>query len=231
MKRRTVLRNVAGATVGGAALAGEAAGRSPAETGSKHRELRADYDAVEPVLRSFEEHAADLLEDLREEGVLRSADASQLAAVREGNLADDERVRVMSTFDERTETPTAVIRVSEAFDGGEAKVFVLPEAGRSYAILEYDSGERVLRKQDVGIECDYAGTKTICTNDVCNSGTDSCAQILYCSWEHTVQETYDVWNCGGHKEEELLTTVCTSDCCRNAGGTGCGCNLAGCSRF
>ncbi len=237
VKRRDILVNVTGAAVGGVALSGIAGADVSAETDVDHEGLRRKYGSTERVADVVETHASDLLAELAEEGLVGSVDPRELPALRAGvePAVDDDPVRVMSTVDGKTDTPTAVVRVTEPFPGGVTQVFVLPEAGRRYATIDYDDGERRLWRSD-GVDCTYSHQEVVCSNDSCLTKNQNCLSAP-CTVTYYVEETYDVYECEDcttgswcetYEERRLQTTVCTHDCCEDS-GYGCECQSFGCS--
>lgn len=247
MKRRNVLQAITGTVVGGTALSGAAAAaREPTEVESAHAQLRTEYGTVRAVQASFEAQAGDLIRSLAREDLLDVADVTRFRAFREDEPLDERGgVRVMSTVDHRTEIPTAVLRVSERFDRGETTVFVMPEAGRSYATIEYDDGTKTLRvgtNEEVSPDCyhthgdwEYVGTDISCDYDDACDGESACEGG--CALTYYNQKTYEVYECGNlyycssetyectTTRRELIDTTCTQECCSHSGPL---CGMCGC---
>lgn len=237
MQRRDVLRNVTGAAAGSVALSGLATGETVTESESDLAHLQREYESADDIVGAFESHADDMLAELESEGFVESADVTDLNALdgEDGLSAESEDVRVMSTVDGETGTPTAVVRVTERFSDGETNVFVLPEAGRQYATIEYDDGREELWRSNAD-NCEFSHENEVCTGDDCLTKNQNCWKVLPCVVTYYVQDTYKVYECADcgtsgcqtWTKEEFHSSVCTNDCCQDS-GNGCGCSSFGCS--
>lgn len=269
MRRRDILRNgialigtgIVGSGLAQAALADAGSDAESVERrrqGAAHRQYQSLYDRVGDVTEAVEAYAAPLVVDLHDDGFLDAVDASELAFVTDGQapIEGHSDVEVMSTVDHETGTPTAVLRIVEETPEATTTVFVLPQAGRSYATIEPETGSKRLRlgpgndgyvtNDDVGTLCDwhdyhgdweYVGQTTECTDEVCYSDWDECGDLV-CTWEHHYQDEYEVYECGkvdycdgstiecSVTKEEFVGQSCSSDCCEEL-ASGC-CGSAGC---
>lgn len=247
MKRRDVLRNLSSAAIGISAFAGISSAQESPQEEPAHVAIRSQYDTIETVKSSFKEHTQNLLNILANQDLVNTNDVSMLEtfvklddvggdAIKnlDENQKNSEGLIVTSTFDEKTETPTAVIRVTEEFSGGKTKIFALPEADRSYAIIKRDSGEDRLIYPNLSSGCEFSHYEYSCSSEVCNSGTDMCSPWpgvwVTCDWKHYVREQYAVYWCSADNStyKELEYRYCSNECCSNA-GEGCHCPSAGCS--
>lgn len=227
-------------------MSSNASGQTLADE-SPHAHLRDEYDDVNVITDHFHKHAADLLDQLSEEDLVSGRDMSQFDAIEYGSdsLEEAEDVHVMSTVDSTTGIPTAVLRVTEEFENGTTNVFVLPEAGRSYATIEYDTGKKVLK---TAVSENEAETSDATTEETCEfqktttncDMSDSCethVACTICSWGYFILETWDHYECtrynqtpsGPVKEtyqtKELVDTTCSTECCESGN---CGLCPGGC---
>lgn len=237
MKRRDIIKSFS-AAVGGVAFTAPAAASSRLEENPEHAQLRDQYTTLERVRTSFEAHGSQLLEQLADEGLLDAAAISEFESVATDIEAveDHDEIKVMSTVDDETGEQTAVLRVTEEFEGGKTEVFVMPEVEQSYARIEYDSGETTLKMDgapadgDVTTnktECEYVETETECTSDSCDMSTDceNMPDYAVCRWTFNEEQVYEVSECTSTKQtpeglskktwtsRKLVDSYCSTDCC------------------
>ncbi|GAB3020576.1 hypothetical protein GCM10025298_05160 [Natronobiforma cellulositropha] len=244
------MRGISAATAGNVTLAaiGAAQARPDRDVSPPDDEedtwkaaLESEYDTIDAVVDAFESYADELFSLLVDEGYVDTHDSADLHAVQNSDsLAETDAITVMSTADEQTRTETAVLRIDEPFDGGVASLFVLPEAGRQYARISYDDGEKTLLSvpdqpdteaqvyaHHNGSGCpswEFAGTETECTDVECNWGLDCDGMgdeepIFVCGWSYYEEETYEVYECesGSGERRELVHTTCSGNCCEEHG--------------
>ena len=233
MKRRDLLKGASAAFGGGVATSSVAAAEPPESTKPPHASLRDEYESPADIVSPFETHAEPLLAELSEDGLLSTSSISGLAPdADEPEIESRDSIEVMSTRDDETDVPTAVLRVSERFEDGRTDVFVMPEAERSYARIEYDSGEQVLRlgrspaeskTVSTSADCVHTGTTTRCSSEQCDTFL-SCGDR--CPTHFNKIDIFEHFECtetvqlpDGSEGTETYTTKqfvssdCSPDCC------------------
>lgn len=211
-------------------LSTAAAGRSVDRGRASHVRLRSRYETHAAVQRVLDSHASDLLDRLEAADLLPTADVSELDAFATDSdaVADADAVEVMSTVDHRTGVETAVVRVTQRTEDADLDLFVLPEAGRSYATVDQRGGGKFLisdsddeADDEVSTMVDehqYHGdwefqyTTTECTSDNCTGGHNDCNSdhwMLTCSWNFYTEEVYEVYECG---KVDLYPDGSTEEC-------------------
>lgn len=266
LKRRTVLRNISISAVGGGFLSKDLINLNNYDSENL---LEDKYKSIDHIRAALEENTEALLRKLFDRNLINTTDIDGLSVfiryekynvselfVHRNNRDIPEDIVVMSTFDEQTETKTSVIRVMEEFENRKVKIYALPEANRSYAIVTHDSSEKeIIYPDSKGPEigsteistednCSFSHYDHECTDDVCNSGVDICSPFpgvwVECDWEHYLMEEYAVYCCdnieekseggteGGTCWQELEHKYCTNECCSEQ-GEGCSASGCGCS--
>lgn len=180
LDRRSVLKGIGTAAAVGVGL-GAATGNAAAMIAAKRR--LADAYSDEGRLRAaFEEHGAGLRETLVEAGFVApgfefdsldfeiDADVTGLEPT-----ADDRLAGVRATHQDGT--TTAFGAVSTSSDTHEVALFVQPERGKAYALVEpAGGGDRVLADAD-GVEpqaCLVTRCGSCCSTDFAESNTYTC---------------------------------------------------------
>jgi hypothetical protein len=199
MNRRTVLRGI-GASVGTAGVAGIAGATSRDDAALSTRErasLEREYSAPETAKTALREVGAPILaalEDrgLYEEGVLTGSDAEPTVfAHAEG------------------ETPTAHLVHEYEMDGRQVEVHVLPEAGRSLALVsrrsDSDATLRLHADPDGSVReggqnvMGEGWYETVCHEDGCSGmGPTNRYNVFRCSygtWGKTCERIYTTCGC------------------------------------
>ena len=229
VKRRKLLQTVAGGAAAGTVLsAGAAADSQAARTRLKER-----YDDTTVIARQVNEFG-EFVTTLSDKGYIGSDDVSEFNAFQSSaaSVSENENIKLMTNFDEQTETRTALIRITETFDGGETNLFVLPEAERSYATVQRESGDEVLiSSNNPSSECEFIGNSENCTREVCVSNHGDCGSVWTgCNWDYFLKEEVKVYRCDNfpYIGREVVNKYCTQDCCGNVSGYGCGCDSVGC---
>lgn len=140
MKRRDVLRTAASLGIGSLVLANTASADPTTSPDPEHISKRNKYENTDEVRKEVRNHAIDLLKKLSDKEIIDSSSPSDLSAFSGPDSIDkNDQIKVMSTFDEQTQTPTAILRIAEEVEETLVAIFVLPEAERNYATI--DDGE------------------------------------------------------------------------------------------
>ena len=237
MKRRNILKSVAGVSFSSAFLA-TGSGTAATSEQNEAKSLLSKYDDPQEVRRALEVHSEGVLRSLADENILGSTAPSELAGLKSErrSVREINQIQIAGVYDHQTQTRTGFLRVTEQTSENKIDIFVLPEAGRSYAQIRPESGEKRLilapdsspHPGDISIQHDhepptdyfchnweFSHTETECDwDDHC--GFDEKAND--CKHDYYTNNEYDVFECTageweGGTTRVLVHSTCTSDCC------------------
>lgn len=215
--RRNVLKGIAAGITAGTGLgAAGSASANPDVTHAEVREVASRYDDAAAARRAVAEHATDLLALLARDGVIDSPSVAQLGIDAVGGEPAPEAEVVVAGAQVFRGTLTGDIHVARAFGDNWVDLHVLPEGGRSYAIVKSDAGTRVY---DPG----RAGSSSFSTQN-CIVGTACKGTACLCQdnkEEDCDCNPYEIYCCGngscyfggGVSGDCCGVDDCNIDCC------------------
>lgn len=207
--RRTVLKGVAGSltiATGLGAAAGGVSGRADV-THAQVREVASRYDDPQAARAAVAEHAGDLLTLLARDGVIETPSVSELGVESIGGDPTPRTEVVVTGAQVFRGTLSGDIHVARAFGDDWVDIHVLPEAGRSYAVVKSGADTRIY---DPGID----GPSSSFSTQDCLTGTACKGTACLCQdnkQEDCDCNPYEIYCCGSGSC--YFGGGVTGDCC------------------
>lgn len=209
-KRRSVLKGIASGLTVGAGL-GAATGPGGARRAASHAQLRevaTRYDDPRAAREAVAEHATDLLALLAQDGVIETASVAALGIDAVADEPAPQTEFVVASAQVFRGTLTGDIHVAREVGGDWVDIHVLPEAGRSYAVVR--SGDSETRIYDPGSD----GPSTSFSTQDCIVGTVCKGTACLCNDNKEDDcdcSPYEIYCCGSGSC--YFGNAVSGDCC------------------